>query len=103
MVYPTIAPPSSCSFYRGWERRCTANGQQQTMTMKSWKHLQRVLAEILLCSAAVLRRVGRVVPKALLEEKLYGIDEELESNAIPVHVSHLRKKLVDAGAMDPFR
>jgi len=46
----------------------------------------------------LMRRLGRVVPKAVLEEKLYGIDEELESNAIPVHVHHLRRKLLDAGA-----
>ena len=46
----------------------------------------------------LMRRLGRVVPKALLEEKLYGIDEELESNAIPVHIHHLRRKLSDVGA-----
>lgn len=46
----------------------------------------------------LMRRAGRVVPKDVLEEKLYGIDEELESNAIPVHVSHLRKKLIEAKA-----
>jgi DNA-binding response OmpR family regulator len=46
----------------------------------------------------LLRRLGRVVPKAVLEEKLYGIDDELESNAIPVHVHHLRRKLADGGA-----
>jgi DNA-binding response OmpR family regulator len=46
----------------------------------------------------LMRRLGRVVPKAVLEEKLYGIDDELESNAIPVHVHHLRRKLTDAGA-----
>ncbi len=45
-----------------------------------------------------MRRLGRVIPKAVLEEKLYGIDDELESNAIPVHVHHLRRKLVEAGA-----
>jgi DNA-binding response OmpR family regulator len=45
-----------------------------------------------------MRRAGRVVPKAVLEEKLYGMDEELDSNAIPVHVHHLRRKLVEAGA-----
>ena len=44
------------------------------------------------------RRLGRVIPKVVLEEKLYGIDDELESNAIPVHVHHLRRKLQDAGA-----
>jgi DNA-binding response OmpR family regulator len=46
----------------------------------------------------LMRRVGRVVPKALLEEKLYGLDDELGSNAIPVHVHHLRRKLMDASA-----
>lgn len=46
----------------------------------------------------LLRRLGRVVPKGLLEEKLYGVDDELESNAIPVHVHHLRRKLTQAGA-----
>jgi DNA-binding response OmpR family regulator len=46
----------------------------------------------------LMRRAGRVVPKAVLEEKLYGIDDELGSNAIPVHVHHLRRKLMDSGA-----
>lgn len=46
----------------------------------------------------LLRRLGRVVPKAVLEEKLYGMGDELESNAIPVHVHHLRRKLIDAHA-----
>src|SRR5260370_41218634 len=45
----------------------------------------------------LMRRLGRVVPKAVLEDKLYGIDDELESNAIPVHVHHLRRRLADAG------
>ncbi len=46
----------------------------------------------------LMRRAGRVVPKTVLEEKLYGIDDELGSNAIPVHVHHLRRKLMDRGA-----
>jgi DNA-binding response OmpR family regulator len=46
----------------------------------------------------LMRRAGRVVPKAVLEEKLYGIDDELGSNAIPVHVHHFRRKLMDCGA-----
>ena len=45
----------------------------------------------------LMRRLGRVVPKAVLEEKLYGIDDEVELNAIPVHVHHLRRKLAEAG------
>jgi DNA-binding response OmpR family regulator len=46
----------------------------------------------------LMRRLGRVVPKTVLEEKLYGIDDELASNAIPVHVHHLRRKLTEMGA-----
>ena len=46
----------------------------------------------------LMRRLGRVVPKAVLEEKLYGMGEELGSNAIPVHVHHLRRKLAEAEA-----
>ena len=46
----------------------------------------------------LMRRQGRVVPKSVLEEKLYGMDDELESNAVPVHVHHLRRKLQEAKA-----
>jgi len=46
----------------------------------------------------LMRRLGRVVPKPVFEEKLYGLDDEHGSNTIPVHVHHLRRKLLDAGA-----
>jgi hypothetical protein len=46
----------------------------------------------------LMRRLGRVVPKETLEDKLYGLDNELGTNAIPVHVHHLRRRLMDAGA-----
>jgi len=46
----------------------------------------------------LMRRLGRVIPKTVLEERLYSIDDELESNAIPVHVHHLRRKLEAAGS-----
>ena len=46
----------------------------------------------------LMRRLGRVVPKAVLEEKIYGLDAEPESNTIPVHVHHLRRRLGAAGA-----
>lgn len=46
----------------------------------------------------LMRRLGRVVAKAVLEEKLYGDGGELGSNAIPVHVHHLRRKLGASGA-----
>ena len=38
----------------------------------------------------MMRRFGRIVPKAVLEKKLYGIDEEPDSNPIPVHVYGLQ-------------
>ena len=37
---------------------------------------------------------GRVLTRAQLEAKLYGWGEEVESNAVEVHVHHLRRKLV---------
>ena len=46
----------------------------------------------------MMRRFGRIVPKAVLEEKLYGIDEEPDSNPVPVHIHHLRRQLEAAGA-----
>ena len=46
----------------------------------------------------LLRRAGRVVSKASIEESLYGFGEEVESNSVEAHVSRLRKKLTGAGA-----
>lgn len=46
----------------------------------------------------LMRRNGRVVPKNVLEDKIYGFDEEVSSNSVEVHVSRLRKRLVGAGA-----
>jgi DNA-binding response OmpR family regulator len=46
----------------------------------------------------LMRRLGRVVPKPVFEEKLYGLDDEHGSNPIPVHVHHLRRRLLEAGA-----
>ena len=43
--------------------------------------------------AALLERPGTALSKAQLEEKLYGWGEEVESNAVEVHVHNLRKKL----------
>lgn len=41
----------------------------------------------------LLEAAGAVVSKAQLEEKLYGWQDEVESNAVDVHIHHLRKKL----------
>jgi two-component system response regulator QseB len=46
----------------------------------------------------LLAASGRVVVKDILEERLYGIDEAVTSNALEATVSRLRRKLNDAGA-----
>jgi two-component system, OmpR family, response regulator QseB len=46
----------------------------------------------------LMRRAGKVVPKAAIEEKMYGFDEEVSSNAVEVIVSRLRKRLRDSSA-----
>ncbi|MDB5808962.1 MAG: response regulator transcription factor [Betaproteobacteria bacterium] len=43
--------------------------------------------------AALLDRPGAVLSREQLEEKIYGWDEEVESNAVEVYVHGLRKKL----------
>lgn len=42
---------------------------------------------------ALMRRPGAVLSRAELEESVYGWGEEVGSNAIEVHLHHLRKKL----------
>jgi DNA-binding response OmpR family regulator len=46
----------------------------------------------------LLRRDGRVVPKRLAEDQLFGMSENLGSNAVEVYVHRLRAKLERAGA-----
>jgi DNA-binding response OmpR family regulator len=46
----------------------------------------------------LLRRAGRVVPRRVLEEGLYGFDDDVGPNSLEAHVSRLRKKLEAAGA-----
>jgi DNA-binding response OmpR family regulator len=41
----------------------------------------------------LLENKGRIISRQQLEEQLYGWGEEVESNAIEVHVYHLRRKL----------
>ncbi|MGH7060873.1 MAG: response regulator [Stellaceae bacterium] len=46
----------------------------------------------------LLRRSGRVVGKGLLESNLYGLSQEIGSNAVEVYVHRLRKRLAEVGA-----
>ena len=63
-------------------RRLMRAGKPVTLTAREW-----VLLE------AFLQKPGQLLSKALLEERLYSFDTEVESNTIEVHVSRLRKKL----------
>lgn len=42
---------------------------------------------------ALVEHPGRILSRAQLEERLYGWQEDVESNAVEVHVHHLRAKL----------
>lgn len=41
----------------------------------------------------LLENIGKVLSRARIEEGLYAWNEEIESNAVEVHIHHLRKKL----------
>lgn len=41
----------------------------------------------------LMRNAGRVLPRTLIEEKIYNWDDEVSRNALEVHIHHLRKKL----------
>ena len=43
----------------------------------------------------LLENYDQIMSRSHLEESLYSWKEEIESNAIEVHVHHLRKKLGD--------
>lgn len=42
---------------------------------------------------ALMLNAGRVLSRAQIEEQLYAWGEEVESNAVEVHIHHLRRKL----------
>lgn len=46
----------------------------------------------------LLRRAGRVVPRGVLEQAVYGFDDEVGPNAIEAAISRLRRVLESAGS-----
>ena len=46
----------------------------------------------------LLRRPAQLHPRSAIEQSLYGFDEEVASNAVEVHVHHLRKMLARTAA-----
>ena len=63
-------------------RAARVSGQRVDLTAREWAVLE-----------ALLLRAGRIVPKADLERLVLGMDAEVSSNALEVHVSSLRRKL----------
>lgn len=52
----------------------------------------------LLLLEGLVRRAGRMVPRATLMETVFGFDDEIQSNALDSHISRLRRRLTDADA-----
>lgn len=63
-------------------RTVTAAGKPVSLTAREWAVLERLLS-----------RRGAVVTKGEIEESLYAFGAEIESNAVEVYISRLRKKL----------
>jgi len=62
--------------------RVTQAGREVTLSPKEFALLQ-----------LLLERPGNILSRAQIEERLYGWGEEVESNAIEVHIHGLRRKL----------
>ena len=45
------------------------------------------------CCSCCMERPGTILSRAQIEERLYGWGEEVESNAVEVHIHGLRRKL----------
>ncbi|MDR6292646.1 MULTISPECIES: response regulator transcription factor [Inquilinus] len=52
----------------------------------------------LLVLETLVRRMGRMVQRPALMEAVFGLDDEIQSNALDTHVSRLRRKLAETGA-----
>lgn len=63
-------------------KRATLEGAPLTLTAREFAVLQ-----------ALMRHPAHILSRAQLEDALYGWGEEVESNAIEVHIYNLRKKL----------
>ncbi|HML41905.1 MAG: response regulator transcription factor [Hyphomicrobium zavarzinii] len=63
-------------------RKVWRDGEELQLTAREWALLD-----------SFMHRLGTIVSKSKLEEVLYGFGSEIESNAVEVYVSRLRKKL----------
>ena len=63
-------------------REATLKGKPVTLSSREFALL-----------SALIERPSAVLSRAQLEERLYGWGDEVESNAVEVHIHHLRRKL----------
>ena len=64
------------------ERRAHVDDREVILTAREWAILDRLL-----------QRRGAVVSREQIEEAIYAFGKEVESNAVEVYVSRIRKKL----------
>ena len=64
------------------QRKISVDGKPVSLTAREWAVLERLLS-----------RRGAIVTKAEIEDSLYAFGAEIESNAVEVYISRLRKKL----------
>lgn len=69
----TLNPASNSVLWRG---------RAVSLTVKEFRVLE-----------VLLQRAGRIVPRHQLEAEVYGWNENVGSNAIEVHIHHLRRKI----------
>lgn len=72
-------------------KQLSADGQAVALTAREFAILH-----------ALMRRPGHILSRAQLEEALYGWGDEVDSNAIEVHIYNLRRKL-GAGLIETAR
>lgn len=65
-------------------RKVVAQGCEVHLSAKEFNILQ-----------TLMENMGRVMSRSKLSEKVYYLEDEVESNAVEVHIHHLRKKLGD--------
>lgn len=64
------------------DRQVSKAGQQVALTTKEFRIL-----------LVLVEQAGRILSREQLEKHLYSWGEEVESNAVQVHIHHLRRKL----------
>ncbi|AZV78416.1 DNA-binding response regulator [Parasedimentitalea marina] len=63
-------------------RQISSNGRDIILTSREWAVVD-----------CLVRNRGAIVPKSVIEDSLYAFGAEIESNAVEVFVSRIRKKL----------